>query len=74
VIVTVHVVLAPPTREEAATLNVLIVGAVISNAPVTLVVPSVPPIFAVVFVAIFEVVAVNVAVLLPAAIVTDPGT
>lgn len=66
--------LDPPTNVEGAIVRLETVGAVIRSDPVTLFCPIVAPMSAVAFVAIKEVVTVNVAVLAPAATVTVPGT
>jgi hypothetical protein len=72
--VTVAVVLAPPTRDVGDSAKVDTFGAVTTSAPVTFVWATVAPILAVWSVASLDVVAVKVAVLLPAATVTEPGT
>jgi len=50
------------------------VGALTTRAPVTLEGPTAPPMLAVMVVARAEVVAVKVALLLPAGMLTEPGT
>ena len=73
--VTVPVEFAiPPTTVVGFRASVVTVGAVTPTVAVLLVVPVVPVIVAVTFEATATVVAVNVAVLEPAATVTDAGT
>lgn len=67
-------VVNPPTRIDAVTATVLIFGPVTPKAPVTVVVPTLAPMFAVRSVATRLVVAVNVPVVALAAIVIVPGT
>jgi len=73
-IVTVAELPAAPTTVELRMLMPVTVGPVTINAPVIVVVPTVAPMLAVTVDWIPDVVAVNVAVLAPAAMLTDPGT
>jgi hypothetical protein len=73
-IVTVAEFPRPPTVEAFWSVTVETVGALTRRAPVTFDWPIVAPIFALVVVAIWEVVAVKVAELPPAGTLTEPGT
>jgi len=72
--VTVPVEFVPPSTVVGLSERVVTVGALTFRGPVTLVVPSVAPIFATTLVVIPDVVTLNVAVLEPAGTVTEPGT
>jgi hypothetical protein len=72
--VTVPTEMAPPTSVAGLSDSAVIVGALMFSAPVTLVAPTVAPMFATTLAAVPDVVTVNAVELAPAPIVTEPGT